>query len=1016
MGDWFEELSAKRKRWLDSTRENNFEKGIWQSSVEKYADPVHFVYELLQNAEDQGATEATFSLEDNRLVFEHNGRCFTPQDVENITGIGNTNKPEQANAIGRFGIGFKSVFVVTDRPEVYSFVDDTPLPFAIEDLVVPVRIRASSAALRQGWTRFVLSFRREHSRKHYSLILGRLRDMGADTLLFLRNLTAVKWSAPVEEERGLYRCERCAENHEYSLLGERETRGTRQSEDVKYLVFSRRVLVPDADRELSVSLAFAMEDGKIAVGSDELTLDVYFPTEEKTGLRFRLHAPFLLTDNRGNIKRGEPLNDQLLRECAVLLAESLPKLRDLGLLDVNCLACLPIGDEAPAFRCLSDAVTAALKGDYLLPTDDGCHSRAGELRLARGAAVRTLVTPEQLGDLMGADGPLRWVTSSVTENKPVGFWNYLQETVGVPEVDPALFARRLSSTFLEKQPDAWMARLYGFLKGQRALWERRSYEPSLRNSPERPIIRLADGLHVAPFDPVSGKPNAYLPLAHRTGHPTVKRCIVEDADALEFLEQLGLKAPDVLDDVIVLTLPRYRQDADSTTEEQYAQDLEQIGEAITRCPAGKRSQLRQMLCDTPFVLAENAADVNCTQFKKPGDTYLEAPELREWFGGNPEAWFVSRELDELESWAQIREFLHKDTDAPRRKIHIRRRASRCDGHVYIQSDWGQHTRGLDGFDPDAQIDGLEYALKHPTPSRARLVWDVLKQNAELIGGIIETATRQDYSNACRGWRGSRVGSLCAEHAWLPDRSGEFHRPCDLSVEDLPDEFDADFAEVLGVEMSAPLPSDAKAEPEDVARDALAQAADDLGVSVEDLKKIRENPDDFRAWVSAQRKPTFPVVAPRQPAIRAGKVVESAVASPEKEYEMRSRSVRTTAGYTNEDRDTYLRDLYTNMDGQMVCQICQNEMPFRRKDGEYYFEVVACVSDAAREHYQNYLALCPTCAAKFHHSNYTSASELRQAVVSAPELDVPVVLDHVEHSIRFVETHLLDLRVVLGIEA
>lgn len=132
--------------------------------------------------------------------------------------------------------------------------------------------------------------------------------------------------------------------------------------------------------------------------------------------------------------------------------------------------------------------------------------------------------------------------------------------------------------------------------------------------------------------------------------------------------------------------------------------------------------------------------------------------------------------------------------------------------------------------------------------------------------------------------------------------------------------------------------------------------------------------------------------------------------------MRSRSVRTTAGYTNEDRDTYLRDLYTNMDGQMVCQICQNEMPFRRKDGEYYFEVVACVSDAAREHYQNYLALCPTCAAKFHHSNYTSASELRQAVVSAPELDVPVVLDHVEHSIRFVETHLLDLRVVLGIEA
>ena len=64
MDNWFEELYVRRKKFVSSARENNFDKGIRQSTVEKYPDAVHFVYELLQNAEDQGATEAHFELSD----------------------------------------------------------------------------------------------------------------------------------------------------------------------------------------------------------------------------------------------------------------------------------------------------------------------------------------------------------------------------------------------------------------------------------------------------------------------------------------------------------------------------------------------------------------------------------------------------------------------------------------------------------------------------------------------------------------------------------------------------------------------------------------------------------------------------------------------------------------------------------------------------------------------------------------------------------------------------------------
>src|SRR6185437_2215283 len=132
MPDWLAELSKNRRDWVTSTRLNNFEAGIRGSTVDKYADPAHFVFELLQNAEDQEATHVRFRLEADRLVFTHNGNAFTRDDVVSITGIGNSDKPAQANKIGRFGIGFKSVFAVSNRPEVYTRLDGKPFAFAIE--------------------------------------------------------------------------------------------------------------------------------------------------------------------------------------------------------------------------------------------------------------------------------------------------------------------------------------------------------------------------------------------------------------------------------------------------------------------------------------------------------------------------------------------------------------------------------------------------------------------------------------------------------------------------------------------------------------------------------------------------------------------------------------------------------------------------------------------------------------------------------------------------------------------
>ena len=122
-------------------------RGIKNSVVEKYSDQAHFIYELLQNADDAHATIARFILEPTRLIFAHNGtRLFSVSDPANedndlrdgllgdinaITSIANSDKTREAS-IGKFGVGFKAVFQYTSTPYIY----DRNFRFKIERFIV----------------------------------------------------------------------------------------------------------------------------------------------------------------------------------------------------------------------------------------------------------------------------------------------------------------------------------------------------------------------------------------------------------------------------------------------------------------------------------------------------------------------------------------------------------------------------------------------------------------------------------------------------------------------------------------------------------------------------------------------------------------------------------------------------------------------------------------------------------------------------------------------------------------
>src|SRR6266540_2309579 len=153
-----------------------------------YAERTHFIFELLQNAEDAHASQVTFVLDQQRLLVRHDGRLFNENDVRGICGVSASTKDDDLTDIGKFGIGFKSVYAYTTLPEVHSGEEH----FRIRHYVRPEPAARPREPLN-GQTLFVFPFDREDVPldQAQAEITGGLRDLDPVTLLFLRHIHSV---------------------------------------------------------------------------------------------------------------------------------------------------------------------------------------------------------------------------------------------------------------------------------------------------------------------------------------------------------------------------------------------------------------------------------------------------------------------------------------------------------------------------------------------------------------------------------------------------------------------------------------------------------------------------------------------------------------------------------------------------------------------------------------------------------------------------------------------------------
>ncbi|MBA1446895.1 MAG: ATP-binding protein [Chromatiales bacterium] len=185
---FIEQVYAKRKKLADVLVDEEYS-GIREIVEELYPDKAHFIYELLQNAEDTNATYVTFNLDEDRLVFEHNGDSFTEDDVFGITNIGKGTKKDDKEKIGKFGVGFKAVFAYTETPRIWS----PTFAFQISDLVLPSGLTVDPEL--GGITRFEFPFNnnKKNPSDAYAEVLAGLDDISENTLLFLSSIKSIRW-------------------------------------------------------------------------------------------------------------------------------------------------------------------------------------------------------------------------------------------------------------------------------------------------------------------------------------------------------------------------------------------------------------------------------------------------------------------------------------------------------------------------------------------------------------------------------------------------------------------------------------------------------------------------------------------------------------------------------------------------------------------------------------------------------------------------------------------------------
>ncbi|CAJ1949698.1 unnamed protein product [Sphenostylis stenocarpa] len=327
-------------------------------SVEIYTKDVHFLMELIQNAEDNvysngrkpslefiiTSKDITATGAPATLLIFNNEDGFSPKNIESVCSVGRSTKKGKRNSgyVGEKGIGFKSVFLVTTQPYIFSngyqiCFNEKPCPQCGLGYIVPEWVEEkpilqdiqkiyNAAAESLPSTILVLPLKPDK----ISAVKQQLSNFHPEILLFLskiRNISvrehnegskkstvsAISISTEIEL---VTRKNMNAES--YTLCLSAQENGGAEKECSYYMwkqkfpvrkenVVERRIDV----EEWVVTLAFPHQD-RLNRGMSSPGVYAFLPTEMVTNFPFIIQADFILASSRETILMDDKWNHGIL--------------------------------------------------------------------------------------------------------------------------------------------------------------------------------------------------------------------------------------------------------------------------------------------------------------------------------------------------------------------------------------------------------------------------------------------------------------------------------------------------------------------------------------------------------------------------------------------------------------------------------------------------------------------------------------------------------------------------------
>lgn len=666
--------------------------GYFRSIIDKYPESAHFVYELLQNADDANATEVSIILKPDRLIFRHNGtRHFNltsqgekPQgDINAITGIGFSNKgygeDRAINKIGKFGVGFKAVFQYTDTPEIY----DDVYKFKIEDIIVPTLLEYDYPDRHEGETLFVFPFKHDNIKQSFDQIKQRLQELN-NPLIFLNNLKKIMWRIDYTEDskgKEYAYTKELTEQKSYNNSITLQRYNLTEPNSTKHIfLFSRRMKIDSSTHKIYVGFYYDAAQQKLITTDKKQYIYCFFPTQESFDTCFISHAPFLLTDNRQTLKPDEPINTTLIGALAMLATDAVICLRDYGvqtkhlLIDENITDIIPNYDKefysdriGKFHNPMVDAFSEMVQYEAVLLSRSGKYLKIEEAYTST-TAIYDLLTQEQFAMLHGnkeyeedddyddedrerkqiadrVDNPdidfLKWELRMRIFNFNKKNSDSIYEDVADYSVED--FANEITAYFMSRQDKDWVKKFYTFLRYDAPrFWKMSAQNKDTAHVFRRaPIIKIQKGKWVKPYINTT-TPNVFIPLnkeqAVNSEYNFIHEEYMQEELALKFFDELEIKQPNEYDYICSVILSRYR--LESVNSDGLIEDFIVLFQYYTKVRNDEK-KLKEYID-----ILQHDLFLYCTDehYRKASGIYFQNNMLKRLFNENGSVYFLDEKF------------------------------------------------------------------------------------------------------------------------------------------------------------------------------------------------------------------------------------------------------------------------------------------------------------------------------------------------------------------------------------